>query len=117
MSVAWWCCFEILIEAKSLAGSTEHRQQGDRESIEQPQAIASFRRVDADLPHAHAKMRIFCIPEAAFYTPAFAVFFQEDSGLFVAEAGRQAPRFFHVFGLNADNSPHKMALGGHRGAG
>ena len=34
--------FEMLIEAKSLAGGAEHRQQGDRKSIEQPQAIASF---------------------------------------------------------------------------
>ena len=35
--------FEILIEAESLAGGAEHRQQGDCESIEQPQAIASLR--------------------------------------------------------------------------
>ena len=35
--------FEMLIESESLAGGAEHRQQGDRESIEQPQAIAAFR--------------------------------------------------------------------------
>src|SRR6516162_4644309 len=61
-------------------------------------------------------MRILGIPEAAFYAPALAVFFQQDSRAFVAEAGRQAPRFFHVLGLNANNSSHEMALGGHRGA-
>ena len=57
--------FEMVIEAESLAGGAEHRQQGDREGIEQPQAVASLRRVDADLPHDHTKMRIFSIPEAA----------------------------------------------------
>jgi hypothetical protein len=35
--------FEMLIEAESLAGGAAHRQQGNREGIEQPQAITPFR--------------------------------------------------------------------------
>jgi hypothetical protein len=35
--------FEMLVESESLAGGAEHRQQGDRENIEQPQPITSFR--------------------------------------------------------------------------
>ena len=108
--------FEMLIESECLAGGAEHRQQGDREGIEQPQAIAPLRRVDAGLCHAHAKVRILCIAEAAFYAPALAVFLQQNPGLFVAEARRQTPRFFHVFGLNANNSSHQITLGGHRRA-
>src|SRR6516162_5045451 len=108
--------FEMLIEAESLASGAEHRQQGDCEGIEQPQAIAPLRRVDAGLRHAHAKVRILCIPEAAFYTPALAVFLQQDRGLFVAEARRQTPRFFHVLGLNANNSSYQITLSGHRRA-
>jgi hypothetical protein len=34
--------FEMLIEAESLAGGAAHRQQGNREGIEQPQAITPF---------------------------------------------------------------------------
>jgi ABC-type Mn2+/Zn2+ transport system ATPase subunit len=37
--------FEMLIESESLAGGAEHRQQGDREGIEQPQAIAPLRHI------------------------------------------------------------------------
>jgi hypothetical protein len=43
VSAAWCAGFEMLVESKSLAGGAEHRQHSDRESIEQPQAIAALR--------------------------------------------------------------------------
>jgi hypothetical protein len=67
--------FEMLIEAESFAGGTKERQKSHRESIQQPQAIAALRRIDVDLCHAHAKMRILGIAEGAFDAPPFGVFF------------------------------------------
>src|SRR5271170_4339390 len=67
--------FEMFVETESFASGAEQRQKSRRQSIEQPQTIAPFRRVDADLCHAHAKVRILGVTEAAFYAPAFGIFF------------------------------------------
>src|SRR5450755_3725474 len=66
--------FEMFVETESFASGAEQRQKSRRQSIEQPQTIAPFRRVDTDLSHAHAKVRILGITEAAFYAPAFGIF-------------------------------------------
>src|SRR6516165_653631 len=67
--------FEMFVKSESLASGAEQRQKSRRQSIEQPQTIAPFGRVDADLSHAHAKVRILGIAEAAFYAPTFGIFF------------------------------------------
>src|SRR6516164_1608799 len=66
--------FEMFVESESFASGAEQRQKSRRQSIEQPQTIAPFGRVDADLSHAHAKVRILGIAEAAFYAPTFGIF-------------------------------------------
>ena len=87
------CSLERSMEAKSLADGTKERQKSYRQSAQQPRAVAALRQTDADLFHAHAKVRILGIAKAAFDARRI---FQQDPRLFISEARRQIPRLPYV---------------------
>lgn len=102
--------FEQSVHAEALAGSTQHREQGHGERVDEEQAIAPSWLADARGGKAHAEPQVLGVAERRLDGPSLGVVIDQFGSWYLAVAGGQTPRLLHRAGMNADDGADLISV-------
>ena len=102
--------FQYSIHPKTFANHAQQCQQCGGEGADQQQTVAAHRFADAGSGQSHAELQILGVAELRFDSPALGVVVDQRGGHRLPQAGGQAPRLLHAFGLHTDDRADLLAF-------